>query len=198
MRRIVLMLVAVTLAVAPSLATSPAGAVVMTTYTGELDSGDPTMLVALFSSPVCTGGFGATDVHYEVIEFLDAVGGTYTFEEDAANTTVPIAMYIMEGSFDPLDPVPTCVAATNSNPLSISYDFVDGTDYYAVIIDDTFDQEGGDWAMQVTSPDPPPTTTTTSTTSTTQPTTTTAPPAAVAPAVAQPAVAAAAQPRFTG
>jgi hypothetical protein len=176
---------------------SSAGAAV-DTYSGVLDSSDPTMpLVAQISTPNCTGSANIFDVHYEVIPFTNAVGGTYTFVEQPSTTAV-IAMYVMEGSFDPDDPVPTCVAASNTNPINLSFDFTEGTDYYVVIIDDTFDQLGGSWELEVTQPDPPTTTTTsTSTTTTSAPTTTTTAPASTS-TTAQPAAAQVTQPRFTG
>jgi hypothetical protein len=191
-RRSVLTLAAATLVLGSLLVAAPAGAVVETTYNGVLDDTDPTLNVAFISTPVCTG-LGSTPVHYDVIEFPDAIGGTYTILE--TTSTVNIGVYVLEGSFDPLDVFATCVAASNTNPIDLTYDFVEGTDYYVVVFDDTFDQAGGDWEVEITSPDPPPTTTTsttsTSTTSTTTPESTTTTSAA-------PVAAAVTTPRFTG
>ncbi|WP_334141916.1 hypothetical protein [Rhabdothermincola sp.] len=174
---------------------SSAGAAV-NTYSGVLDNSDPTMpVVPLILTPNCTGGTTPISVHYEVIPFTNAVGGTYTFVQYPS--TAEIALYVMEGSFDPDDPVPTCVAASNTNPINLSFEFTAGTDYYVVIIDDTFAQPGGTWELQVTQPDPPTTTTSTSTTTTSAPTTTTTAPASTS-TTAQPAAARVALPRFTG
>lgn len=190
-----LMVTAALLAPAGVLASSAGAAV--DTYSGVLDGSDPTMpIVPIIVTPNCNGNTTPVSVHYEVIPFTNAVGGTYTFMEQGS-TTADIALYIMEGGFDPNDPLPTCVAASNTNPINLSFDFTEGTDYYVVIIDDTFDQPGGSWGLQVTQPDPPTTTTSTSPTTTAAPTTTTTAPASTS-TTAQPAAAQVTHPRFTG
>jgi hypothetical protein len=199
--RSVFLLVVVIMTLLGGVVASPAHAVVVTTYEGTIDDTDPTLLVAIISTPNCTGTYGSVDVHYDVIEFIDPVPGEYVFEmlvDDVGGGNAS-AMYLLEGSFDPAAVADTCVAATNSNPLNLTYEFEPDTDYYAIVFDDTFAQTGGTYELQVTSPDPPPpppsssTTTTsstsTSTTSTSTSSTTTTQAVAAATAV---------RPRFTG
>ncbi|HSJ85161.1 MAG TPA: hypothetical protein VLA91_15275 [Acidimicrobiia bacterium] len=126
---------------------------VTTTHTGTLSDDDPSMTVVTIVPPECIAP-GGVDVHYDVIEFLHPLPGTHSFQL-TSNPSGFIAAYLYEGSFDPSNPLENCVAADNSaEPLEITFDFVRGTPYFLVVIDDTFAQAGGDWEVVVESPDP--------------------------------------------
>lgn len=102
------------------------------------DEADPTMPVAFIAGGVCTGA-GAFEVHYQVMPFYVEEDGTYAFS--SFNEDDSIAFYIMETSFDPADPIASCLAAQNiGNPSYVTANLTAG-DYLAVIIDDTFAQD---------------------------------------------------------
>jgi hypothetical protein len=124
-------------------------------FSGNIDGSDPTMPVVTISPPVCTSQ-GVTPVHYEVVELLRPLPGTHIL--DVTSTDEFASAYLYEGSFDPTSPLENCVAADNSGPIQITYDFVRNTPYFLVVFDDTFAQLGGDYQVVVTTPDPPPST----------------------------------------
>ena len=128
-----------------------AGALTLT-YTGTITPEDPTMPVVFITPPNCTGQ-GVTLVHYQVIEFPQGVPGTYTFTLTSPADFASI--YLYEGSFDPANGTENCVAGDNNSPKQITYDFLPNTDYFLVVFDDTFTQNGGDYEVVVEAPDPP-------------------------------------------
>lgn len=105
----------------------------------ETDEDDPSMPVAIISGGLCSGGYGVVDVRYQVMPFYVAEDGTYAFS--SYNEPNLVAFYIMDESFDPADPVASCLAAQNAgNPSYVTANLTAG-DYLAVVIDDTFAQD---------------------------------------------------------
>jgi hypothetical protein len=117
---------------------------------GVLDSSDPTLpQVALISTPNCTGGYTAFAVQYEAIQFTVTVAGTYALSETASPST---AFYLYQGSFNPAAAAAGCLAASNTNPLNISYPLAANTVYIVVIINDTFSQAPTNYLLTISGP----------------------------------------------
>jgi len=119
------------------------------TLNGVLDASDPTMPVVFISSPNCTGQ-GVTPVHYEAMVFSVGTTGVYTL--DLTSTGAFASFYLYAGSFDPSNGMANCVAADNSAPEQITYNLVQNSAYYVVVIDDTFAQVGGSYTVQFSGP----------------------------------------------
>ncbi len=119
-------------------------------FTGTLSPGGPQEpQVALITTPNCTGGYSPTAVLYQAFPFSVDTTGAYLFSESGANT----AVYVYANSFDPTLPANNCVAASNTNPISgLSVNLTAGTQYYFVVIDDTFTQLGTPIDGAVTGP----------------------------------------------
>lgn len=116
---------------------------------GAIDSSDPTMDVVMITTPNCTTVFPFV-VHYETHAFTVDTDGTYIFTvTDPGNNT---AFYVFAGSFDPTNPVPTCVAASNTNPITLPVTLTAGTQYFGVVIDDTFAQLGMTYTLAIDGP----------------------------------------------
>lgn len=120
------------------------------TLTGTISPGDPTMSVIFISSPNCTGQ-GVSLVAYHVYPFTVDASGMYNFS--ATSTGGFASLYLFEGSFNSAAALPTCIAADNSgNPVTFSANLTAGTQYFAVPIDDTFAQAGGDYTLSIDGP----------------------------------------------
>ncbi len=148
--RLLLVLAMVSSALVMSIGTSSAAS---DTFTGTITGDDPTMPVVTINTPVCVAE-AVFPVHYQVIDFIRPLPGTHSF----SMTSTPdgfASAYLYEGSFDPSNPLENCVAADNgADPIQITYDFLAGTSYFLVVFDDTFGQAGGDYEVNVESPDP--------------------------------------------
>lgn len=118
------------------------------TLSGTLVPGGPTMLVAIITTPNCTGGYGVVQVLYAVYEFSVDTPGIYTFTEPGLQT----AMYLYAGSFDPAAAATNCIAASNTNPLNFSFSLVPGQTYFVAVIDDTFAQNGLSYSITINGP----------------------------------------------
>jgi len=118
-------------------------------FTGVIDASDPTMPVVFISPPNCSGQ-GTVLVHYEAIQFSVGTSGIYTL--DLVSTGDFASLYLYAGSFDPTNGMANCVAGDNSSPIQIVYNLAAGTIYYAVVIDDTFAQTGGDYKLAFSGP----------------------------------------------
>lgn len=120
------------------------------TLTGTLDSSDPTLPVVFIDTPYCDSQ-GVDPIHYDAYPFKVDATGIYTVT--LSDTKNIVSMYIFEGSFDPANPFPTCVAGNNlGTPLWISGEFIAGTQYYVVPIDDSMDQEGDSYTITIEGP----------------------------------------------
>jgi hypothetical protein len=115
--------------------------------TGTLAPGGPTMPVVAISTPNCTTQL-TTPVLYRAYPFTVDVGGTYTFTEPGTND----GLYVHAGAFDPDNSFPTCIAASNTNPINIGVNLVPGTSYTVVIFDDMFAQTGLDYTLTISGP----------------------------------------------
>ncbi len=115
---------------------------------GTLDASDPTLDVAIISTPNCTGAFAGFYAQYEVITFTVTQSGTYTITEDGSPNT---AFYLVAGSFTPAA-LASCLAASNANPLSLSVSLTSGTVYHVVVINDTFTQDPLTYNVTITGP----------------------------------------------
>lgn len=116
---------------------------------GTLDPSDPTLPVVFISTPNCTGQ-GSTSVHYDVYPFSVDTDGTYTFSINDPSGVA--SLYIFAVSFDPANPFPTCIAAANTNPISLPVALTAGTQYFAVPFDDTFVQNGTAYILTASGP----------------------------------------------
>ena len=116
---------------------------------GTLDSSDPLLpQVPGITTPNCTGSYSPFQVQYDVVSFTVTAAGIYTFTESASPYT---AIYLYAGSFDPAAGA-NCVAASNNNPLNISYGLAVGTTYYLVVINDTFTQDPLSYVLTISGP----------------------------------------------
>jgi hypothetical protein len=116
---------------------------------GTLDSNSPTMpQTPIISTPNCTGAYAAFAVQYRSVAFTVTAPGTYTFTETASPNT---AFYLYAGSFNPAAGA-NCIAASNTNPLNISYALATGTTYYLVVINDTFSQDPMNYVLTISGP----------------------------------------------
>jgi hypothetical protein len=121
---------------------------------GSLDSSDPTFLVALISTPNCTGGYGTVNVLYDLVPFQVDADGAYTI--DVLSGTGNTAFYLLQGSFNPGAVASTCIGASNSgNPQTITINLTVGTSYFVAIIDDTFAQAGDTYTLTISGPGNP-------------------------------------------
>lgn len=118
---------------------------------GFVGPGDPSMLVALISTPNCTGGYGSVDVFYDLYPLTVGASGTYHVEVLSDSGTT--AFYVYANSFNPGAAADNCIAASNSgNPQMVDIALAPGTQYYVGVIDDTFAQEGHNYTLSVDGP----------------------------------------------
>jgi hypothetical protein len=121
---------------------------------GSVDPTDPTLLVAIISTPNCTGGYGSVNVHYDLIHFQVDAAGNYTV--NVLSGTGNTAFYLLQGSINTGAVADTCIAASNSgNPQTVTEPLSPGIDYYVVIIDDTFAQAGDTYTLTISGPGNP-------------------------------------------
>jgi hypothetical protein len=104
--------------------------------------------VAVITTPACTGSYVATAVLYAAHTIVADADGVYTFTEPGTDS----ALYVYAGDFDPALPAANCVAATNTNPLSVTATLTKGSVYHVVVIEDTFAQDGMDFAVTIAGP----------------------------------------------
>ncbi len=148
MRRFGLILAVLALA-SLSLLNVPAASAGSFSFSGTLVPGGPALpVVALISTPNCTGGVNVYSVLYASRTFTVDTDGVYTFTEPGTES----ALYLYGGSFDPTNPAANCLAASNSNPLSFSYPLTVGTTYIVVVIEDTFTQDGMSYDVSISGP----------------------------------------------
>jgi hypothetical protein len=96
-------------------------------------------------------GQGASLVLYEALAFTVDADGDYDFSltSDAGFAS----LYLMDSGFTPAAAFPNCLAGDNSgNPVTFTENLTAGVTYYAVPFDDTFDQLGGNYTLNVTGP----------------------------------------------
>ncbi len=127
--------------------TAQAGSV---TISGTIGASDPSMDAVLITTPTCSYQ-GSTPVRYEAIPFTVDQSGPYQF---SMTSLVGVgSLYLFENSFNPADPLPTCMAADNSgNPVEFSFALTAGTPYISVPFDDTFSQGGVTYALTISGP----------------------------------------------
>lgn len=119
------------------------------TFSGTLSPGGATeSVVAQITTPNCTGGIVAFSVLYAAHPFTVDADGVYTFSEPGTES----ALYVYSGSFNPNSPVTNCVAASNSNPINLVVNLTAGTQYYVVVIEDTFEQDGMSYSINISGP----------------------------------------------
>ncbi len=127
----------------------PAASAGNVTISGVLVPGGQTMpVVAIISTPNCTGATNPVAVLYAATSFTVDTDGTYTFSEPGTSS----AVYLYAGTFNPANPVVNCVAASNSNPISFSYALTAGETYVVVVTDDTYEQPGISYALSISGP----------------------------------------------
>ena len=119
------------------------------TINGNLQPPSPTMPVVFIASPLCTGQ-GVAPVTYRVYPVHVTQSGIYTI--DSTSVVGDTAIYLHEGSFDPAASFPTCVQADNAAPNQIVFNMNAGTDYFVVVIDDTFAQNTGLFTVVISGP----------------------------------------------
>lgn len=113
-----------------------------------LDASSPKMDVQTIATPNCGTVLPGSPVSYKAIPFTVTQTGAYTLSSPFATD----ALYVHANAFNPANPVPTCLAASNSNPISLNVPLAAGTQYYAVVIDDSFAQGGVNTVLTVTGP----------------------------------------------
>ncbi|MBL8130355.1 MAG: hypothetical protein JNL42_00750 [Anaerolineae bacterium] len=119
------------------------------TLSGTLTPGGPQeTLVAQIVTPNCTGATVVFSVLYASYSFTVDASGVYTIAEPGTES----AVYLYSGGFDPANPVQNCAAASNSNPIALTYALTAGTVYQVVVIEDTFAQDGMAYSLSITGP----------------------------------------------
>lgn len=119
------------------------------TASGTLVPGGATINpVPLITTPNCTGGTTVFAALAAVQPLAVGASGTYHVDEPGTES----AVYILQGSFDPANVVGTCYAASNTNPISFDVTLSAGVQYFAVVIEDTFAQDGMDYTLTVSGP----------------------------------------------
>ena len=118
-------------------------------FSGTLSPGGPTEpQVAQISTPDCIGSYAAFVVLYAAYPFTVDADGIYTVTEPGTSS----AVYIYSGSFDPALPADNCLAASNTNPISLPVALTAGTQYFVAVIDDTFAQAGLSYDITISGP----------------------------------------------
>ncbi len=127
----------------------PANAQYSETVSGSLVPGGPTIpRVGIISTPNCTGAYVEFAALFAAYPLAVGADGTYNVDEPGTES----AVYVLEGSFDPEAVAATCIAASNTNPISLDVSLTAGTQYFLVVIEDTFTQDGMDYALTVSGP----------------------------------------------
>ena len=119
------------------------------TLTGNLQPPTPTMPVVTIAPPLC-GAQGVFPVTYRRFPIHVTEAGAYTMD-----LTFPAgspSFYLYEGSFNPGDGATNCVQADNAAPKQIVYPLNPGTDYFVVVFDDAFAQDGGAFTVTINGP----------------------------------------------
>ncbi len=118
-------------------------------FTGALTPGGATEpQVAQIVAPNCTGATVVFSVLYRAYPFVVDAAGSYTVTEPGTES----AVYVYAGSFDPANPATNCIAASNANPINFSVALNPGTVYTAVVIEDTFEQDGLAYNLTISGP----------------------------------------------
>lgn len=119
------------------------------TVSGSLVPGGQTLpQTPLITTPNCTGGYVAFAVLYDAYPLTVGVDGLYHVDEPGAES----AVYVLMDSFDPANAASTCIAASNTNPISLDVNLSAGVRYFVVVIEDTFAQDGMDYTLTVSGP----------------------------------------------
>lgn len=136
-------------ALAALAAVLPANAQFSNSVSGSLVPGGPTIpRVGIISTPNCTGAYVEFAALFAAYPLAVGADGTYTVDEPGSTS----AVYVLEGSFDPEAVAATCIAASNTNPINFGVALTAGTQYFVVLIDDTFAQGGLDYTLTVSGP----------------------------------------------
>lgn len=113
-------------------------------------NGAPTMLVAIISTPNCTGGYGVVNVRYRTYPLSVGTSGGYTITSSTA--TNGEALYVHQPALNPAAAADNCIAASNTNPINFVVNLNAGTSYTVTVIDDTFAQNVGPFVLSVNGP----------------------------------------------
>lgn len=116
---------------------------------GVVDATDPDMNVVFITTPNCVGQ-GASPIAYDLVEFTVDQTGSYQF--DVTSPGGAVHLYVHANSFDPAASFPTCIAASNSDPVTLNVNLTAGTTYFAIPFDDTFAQNGDSWSLTIDGP----------------------------------------------
>jgi hypothetical protein len=109
------------------------------------------MLVALITTPDCTGAYGAVNVLYDAYEFSVDTSGSYTVS--VLSGTGDTAFYLYDSTFHPGAAADNCIAASNAgNPQTVTEALTAGTRYIVAVIDDTFGQAGDTYTLTIDGP----------------------------------------------
>ncbi len=118
-------------------------------FSGTLSPGGPTEpQTAMISTPNCTGAYAAFAILYHADAFTVDADGVYTVTEPGVES----AVYVYAGGFDPANPATNCIAASNTNPISLPVSLTAATNYTVVVIEDTFAQAGLTYDLTISGP----------------------------------------------
>ncbi|MFN8451029.1 MAG: hypothetical protein U0521_21240 [Anaerolineae bacterium] len=146
MKRLLLLVVMAALVIAVGATVVFAGS---DSVSGTLSPGGPTEpQVALITTPNCSGGTTAFAVLYAAYSFTVDADGVYTVTEPGAES----AVYVYSGGFDPANPATNCLAASNTNPISLPVALTAGVSYTVAVIEDTFAQDGMSYSLTISGP----------------------------------------------
>ncbi|HET7735109.1 MAG TPA: hypothetical protein VFK52_04005 [Nocardioidaceae bacterium] len=130
------------------------------TVNGSMAAGGPTMPVLFIdgSNDLCTGqGSAAVLYHSTTVKALANGTHTVTLTSPADYASI----YVFKDTFDPVAPGGVCLVADNSvdnvedGSMTVTWEATQGTTYFVVVFDDTFDQVGGPFTWVMQSPTPP-------------------------------------------
>ena len=119
------------------------------TLSGNLQPGTPTMPVVTIASPLC-GAQGVFPVTYRRLPIHVTAAGAYTL--NLTSNTGNASFYLYENSFSPSDGATNCVQADNAAPKQIVFALNPGTDYFVVVIDDSFAQDTATFSVAISGP----------------------------------------------
>lgn len=152
-----LVAVLTSLLVGSAIALAPPAAAQTFTRSGTIGADSPSMGVVGINgtADTCLTQSGLA-VHYAAVPFRARAAGHYTITATSTPDDVE-AVYVYQGSFDPLDGTTNCIAADNSADdgvaTLIELDVAAPGKYVIVVIDDTFAQAGLDYQLLIDTPD---------------------------------------------
>ncbi len=114
-------------------------------------SGAPTLPVVFITTPTCLSQ-GSTPVRYRAYALSVGTSGSYSFA--ISGDTGSTSLYVYTPTFDPLNPLTNCIAASNLHPVNLPVTLTAGASYVVVPFDDTSAQSTTTFTLTVSGTGP--------------------------------------------